>query len=93
MSIDLCLSEISFGVNSLFSLGAIRILLLHIADIKPFSLKVAAMLFGVPTSTVSVVMSSEMRGDVKFASSAVTLSTPLSALTLCFWTYLIGFLH
>jgi predicted permease len=38
-------------------------------------------------------MSSEMEGDVKFASSAVTLSTLLSAITLCFWTYLIGSLN
>jgi predicted permease len=92
MPTDLCLYEISFGVNSLFFLRAIRFLLLHIAGIKPFPLKVAATLSRVPTATVSVVMSGEMRGDIQFASSAITLSTLLSALTLCFWTYLVSFL-
>ena len=45
---------------------------------------------GAPAATISVIMSGEMNGDVTFASSEVTLSTLLSALTFCFWTYLIG---
>jgi len=82
----------SSSLLKLLLLPGLGIILLHNAGIQPFSIEVAAILLGVPTATVSVIMSSEMEGDVKFASTAVTLSTLLSAITLCFWSYLIGFL-
>jgi predicted permease len=47
---------------------------------------------GAPTATVSVIMSSEMEGDVKFASTAVTLSTLLSLFSLCLGNYLVSLL-
>lgn len=95
---SLSLSLMSKSLSWLFSSSALKLLLLpgvgivilHNAGVEPFSIEVAAILLGVPTATVSVIMSGEMEGDVKFASSAVTLSTLLSAFSLCFWTYLIG---
>ena len=95
---SLSLSLMSKSLSWLFSSSALKLLLLpgvgivilHNAGVEPFSIEVAAILLGVPTATVSVIMSGEMEGNVKFASSAVTLSTLLSAFTLCFWTYLIG---
>ena len=97
---SLSLSLMSKSLYWLFSSSALKLLflpglgvvLLHNAGVHHFSIEVAATLLGVPTATVSVIMSSEMEGDVKFASTAVTLSTLLSAITLCLWSYLIGFL-
>jgi len=83
---------LSSSILKLFILPGLGVMLLHNAGVHPFSIEVAATLLGVPTATVSVIMSSEMEGDVKFSSTAVTLSTLLSAITLCFWNYLIHFL-
>lgn len=74
----------------LFFLPFIGLILLKNTGTDPFSVEVAVTLLAVPTATVSVIMSGEMEGDIKFASSAVTLSTLLSAITLCFWSYLIS---
>jgi predicted permease len=97
---SLSLSLMSKNLYWLFSSATLKLLflpglgvmLLHNAGIHPFSIEVAATLLGAPTATVSVIMSSEMEGDVKFASTAVTLSTLLSLFSLCIWSYLIGFL-
>jgi len=97
---SLSLSAMSKSLYWLFSSSLLKLLLLpglgvvllYNAGIHPFSIEVAAILLGVPTATVSVIMSSEMDGDVKFASTAVTLSTLLSLFSLCLWSYLIGFL-
>ena len=75
----------------LLILPGLGVMLLHNAGVHPFSIQVTATLLGAPTATVSVIMSSEMGGDVKFASTAITLSTLLSAITLCLWRYVIGF--
>lgn len=80
----------SSSILKLLFLPCIGLVLLQITGVEPFSIEVAVTLLGVPTATVSVIMSGQMEGDVKFASSAVTLSTLLSAITLCFWSYLIG---
>jgi malate permease and related proteins len=98
---SLSLAAISKNLYWLFSSSLLKLLflpglgivLLHNAGVHSFSIEVAATLLGAPTATVSVVMSSEMEGDVRFASTAVTLSTLLSLLTLCLWSYLMGFLH
>ena len=98
---SLSLSAMSKSLYWLFSSSALKLLLLpglgvmllYNAGIHPFSIEVAAILLGVPTATVSVIMSSEMEGDVKFASTAVTLSTLLSLFSLCLWSYLIGFFY
>jgi predicted permease len=98
---SLSLSLISKSLYWLFSSSTLKLLflpglgvvLLHNAGVHPFSIEVAAILLGVPTAAVSVIMASEMDGDVKFASTAVTLSTLLSAITLCLWSYLIVFFH
>ena len=98
---SLSLSLISKNLYWLFSSSTLKLLflpglgvmLLHNAGVHPFSIEVAATLLGAPTATVSVIMSSEMEGDVKFASTAVTLSTFLSLFSLCLWSYLIGFFH
>ena len=74
----------------LLLLPGLGFVLLYHAGAEIFSIKVAAILLGAPAATISVIMSGEMNGDVTFASSEVTLSTLLSALTFCFWTYLIG---
>jgi len=79
----------SSSILKLLFLPRLGVMFLHNAGIHPFSIEVAAILLGVPKATVSVIMSSEMEGDVKFASTAVTLSTLFS---LCLWSYLIGFL-
>ncbi|RLB21161.1 MAG: hypothetical protein DRG73_09015 [Deltaproteobacteria bacterium] len=82
-----------YSALKLLLLPGLGVMLLYNAGIHPLSIEVAAILLGVPTATVSVIMSSEMEGDVKFASTAVTLSTLLSLLSLCLWSYLIGFLY
>jgi malate permease and related proteins len=82
----------SSSILKLLFLPGLGVMLLHNAGIHLFSIEVAATLLGTPTATVSVIMSSEMEGDVKFASTAVTLSTLLSLFSLCLWSYLIGFL-
>ena len=74
----------------LLLLPGLGFVLLYHAGAEILSIKVAAILLGAPAATISVIMSGEMNGDVTFASSEVTLSTLLSALTFCFWTYLIG---
>jgi len=97
---SLSLSLMSKNLYWLFSSSTIKLLvlpglgvmLLHNAGVHPFSIEVAATLLGAPTATVSVIMSSEMEGNVKFASTAITVSTLLSAITLCLWSYLIHFL-
>ncbi len=84
---------LSSSTLKLLFLPGLGVILLHNAGVHPFSIEVAAVLLGAPTATVSVIMSSEMEGNVKFASTAITLSTLLSAITLSFWEYLIGFFH
>jgi len=66
----------SSSALKLLLLPGLGVMLLYNAGIHPFSIEVAAILLGVPTATVAVIMSSEMEGDVKFASTAVTLSYP-----------------
>ena len=85
-------SLVSSSIIKLLILPGLGVMLLRNAGVHPFSIEAAAILLGAPTATVSVIMSSEMGGNVKFASTAVTLSTILSAITLCFWNYLIPFL-
>jgi predicted permease len=80
----------SSSILKLLFLPALGVMLLHNAGIHPLSIEVAATLLGVPTATISVIMSSEMEGDVKFASTAVTLSTLFS---LSLWNYLICFFY
>jgi hypothetical protein len=77
----------------LLLLPGLGLVLLHHAGAEILSIKVAAILLGAPAATISVIMSGEMNGDVTFASSEVTLSTLVSALTFFFWTYLIGLLR
>jgi len=77
----------------LLFLPGLGVMLLNNAGVHPFSIEVATILLGAPTATVSVIMSSEMEGNIKFASTAVTLSTLLSLLSLCLWSYLMGFLY
>ena len=84
---------LSSSLLKLLLLPGLGVMLLHNAGVHPFSIEVAATLLGAPTATVSVIMSSEMEGDAEFASTAITLSTLLSAITLCLWSYLIGFFH
>ena len=91
MSKSLCWLLCS-STMKLLVLPGLGIMLLHNAGVHPFSIEVAAILLGAPTATVSAIMSSEMEGNVKFASTAITLSTLLSAITLCLWNYLIHFL-
>ena len=81
----------SSSLLKLLFLPGLGVVLLHNAGVHPFPIEVAAILLGAPTATVSVIMSSEMEGDVKFASTAVTLSTLLSLFSLSLWSYLIGF--
>jgi predicted permease len=81
----------SSSLLKLLFLPGLGVLLLHHAGIPDLSIEVAAILLGAPTATVSVVMSSEMEGDVTFASAAITLSTLLSAITFCIWGYLLSF--
>jgi predicted permease len=83
----LCSSTIKLLV-----LPGLGVMLLHNAGVHLFSIEVAAILLGAPTATVSAIMSSEMEGNVAFASTAVTLSTLLSLFSLCLWSYLIRFL-
>jgi len=83
---------LSSSILKLLILPGLGVMLLHNAGVHPFSIEVAAILLGAPTATVSVIMSSEMEGNIQFASTAITLSTLLSAITLCFWGYLIHFL-
>jgi len=83
---------LSSSTLKLLILPGLGVLLLHNAGIHPFSIEVAAILLGAPTATVSVIMSSEMKGNVQFASTAITLSTFLSLFPLCLWSYLIQFL-
>jgi len=74
----------------LLLLPGLGFVLLYYAGAQILSITVAAILLGAPAATVSVIMSGEMNGDVTFASSQVTVSTLVSALTFCFWTYLVG---
>lgn len=83
---------LSSSFLKLFILPGLGVLLLHNAGVHPFSIEVAAILLGAPTATVSVIMSSEMEGNIQFASTAVTLSTLLSLFSLCLWGYLIQYL-
>jgi len=77
----------------LLALPSLGVMLFHNAEVHPFSIEVAATLLGAPIATVSLIMSSEMEGDAKFASTAITLSTLLSSITLCLWSYLIRFFY
>ena len=81
----------SSSLLKLLFLPGIGVILLIKSGAPIFSIEIATILLGVPTATVSVIMSGEMNGDPGFASSAVTLSTLLSILTLCFWVSLISF--
>jgi predicted permease len=83
----------SSSILKLLFLPCLGVMLLHNAGVHPLSIEVAATLLGVPTATISVIMSSEMEGDVKFASTAVTLSTLLSLFSLSLWSYLICFFY
>jgi predicted permease len=89
MSRNLTWLIVSLAIKLLLLPGLGSLLLYH-AGAETLSITVAAILLGAPTATVSVIMSGEMNGDITFASSQVTLSTLVSALTFCFWTYLIG---
>jgi malate permease and related proteins len=80
------------SVIKLLLLPGVALFLLHKAGVPFSSMQVAVTILAVPSATVSVVMSSEMAGNVKFASSAVTLSTILFIITICFWNYVIGFM-
>jgi len=89
MSRNLTWLIVSLALKLLVLPGLGSLLLYH-TGAEILSIKVVAILLGAPAATVSVIMSGEMNGDITFASSEVTLSTLLSALTFCFWTYLIG---
>jgi len=83
----------SSSTLKLLVLPGLGAMLLHNAGVHHFSIEVAAILLGAPTATVSAIMSSEMEGNAKFASTAVTLSTLLSLLSLCLWSYFMAFFH
>jgi predicted permease len=73
----------SSSILKLLFLPGLGVMLLYNAGVHPLSIEVAAILLGVSTATISVIMSSEMEGNIKFASTAVTLSTLLSLFSLC----------
>ncbi|MCK4793291.1 MAG: AEC family transporter [Desulfobacteraceae bacterium] len=90
---SLSLSRISENLPWLFFSSVIKLLLLpgiglgllHYMGTATSSIAVAVTLLGAPAGTVSVIMASEMKGDVMFASSAITLSTLLSGLSYYLW--------
>ena len=81
---------LSSSALKLLLLPGIGMFLLYKGGIPSSSIQVAVTMLAVPTATVSVVMSGEMGGNVKFASSAVTLSTLLFIITICIWNYIMG---
>jgi len=91
----ICSTKIGQTLKKIFSILSVpkyRYSINATVGAQPFSIEVAVSLLGVPTAKVSMIMSSEMEGDAKFASTAATLSTLVSLFSLCLWSYLIGFL-
>lgn len=72
-------------VFKLMVLPGLALLLYHILKVPGSECLPVLIILASPTATVSYVMAGEMGGDTKFAATAISLCTILSAVTFLIW--------